>query len=236
MTSIKGYPFPRSTGQRFSGALWTSSAICTINSASPMPSFVSDHSTTGHPLVLRVDASRTSFPTSATASASWASECSSTSHRLASTRRRRQVRRSTRAGRLGLLLPPRGVDRLLIASAGSIEFENDHPLIRTVRLRPGLVVCPSASTNRWRMQLLRRLFDIAVGRRRGPLVPNVEPLSIQCLHISDLVDALCLVLTHSVSGIFNIAAEPITSELLAARLGARLTKSTRSIRIPPATF
>ena len=113
------------------------------------------------------------------------------------------------------------------------KFETDHPLIRTVRLRTGLVVCPSAATNRWRMQLLKRLFAMTRTRRHGTMVPNVKPLSIQCLHISDLVDALCLVLTHSVNGIFNIAGEPITSELLAARIGARSTKSPRPIRIPP---
>jgi UDP-glucose 4-epimerase len=129
--------------------------------------------------------------------------------------------------------PPTGATSCLEAlQAAECErligrFETDHPLIRVFRLRPGVIVCPSAAEGRWRRALLKRLFAIANGRRRGPLVPNVEPLSIQCIEISDLVEALCLGLTRSVSGIFNIAAEPITSELLAARIGAR------SIRIPP---
>ena len=107
------------------------------------------------------------------------------------------------------------------------RFEADHPLIRVVRLRPAVIVGPSASEGRWRTALLKRVFALADRLRNGPLVPNVEPLSIQCIEISDLVEALCLALTRSVSGIFNIAAEPITSELLAARIGAR------QVRIPP---
>ena len=101
------------------------------------------------------------------------------------------------------------------------RFAADHPLIRVVRLRPGIIVCPSASHGRWRTLLLKRLFAVVNGRRQGPFVPNVEPLSIQCIHISDVVEALCLLLTRSVSGTFNVAAEPITSELLATRIGAR---------------
>ena len=94
------------------------------------------------------------------------------------------------------------------------RFEGDHPLIRVVGLRPGIIVCPLPPTNRRRTLLLKRLFVPVNGRRWGPLVPNVEPLSIQCVHISDLIEALCLVLTRSVNGTFNVAAEPITSELL----------------------
>jgi nucleoside-diphosphate-sugar epimerase len=110
------------------------------------------------------------------------------------------------------------------------RFEVDHPLIRVVRLRPGVIVCPPASEGRWRTALLKRLFAVANGRRRGSLVPNVEPLSIQCIEISDLVEALCLALTRSVSGIFNVAAEPITSQLLAERIGGT------QVRIPPRYF
>ena len=120
------------------------------------------------------------------------------------------------------------------------RFEADHPLIRVVRLRPGIVVCPSVSKHGWRMQLLKRLFAIANGRRRGPLVPDVEPLSIQCIHVSDLTEALCLALTRSVSGAFNVAAEPITSALAgnAARSQtnpdpATLPRETPDTRVPP---
>ena len=106
-------------------------------------------------------------------------------------------------------------------------LETDHPLIRVVRLRPAMIVCPSAPKSRWRINLLKRLWVVANTLRQGPLLPNVEPLSIQCIHISDLVGALCLGLTRSVAGSFNVAAEPMTSALLAAHIGAR------QIRIPP---
>ncbi len=83
---------------------------------------------------------------------------------------------------------------------------------------------------RWRMLLLRKLVAILKKMRQWPLVPNVAPLSIQCIRVADLVEALCLALTRSVNGIFNVATEPITSELLAASIGAR------QIRIPPRYF
>ena len=110
------------------------------------------------------------------------------------------------------------------------RFEAAHPLIRVVRLRPGFIVDSPVSKVRWRMLLLRKLVAILKKMRQWPLVPNVAPLSIQCIRVADLVEALCLALTRSVNGIFNVATEPITSELLAASIGAR------QIRIPPRYF
>ena len=103
-------------------------------------------------------------------------------------------------------------------------FEAHHPLIRVVRLRTGMVVCPNLDRPatigrkilRWMNEPHRRWF-----------VPDLGPYVVQCVHVDDFVSALCLALTQSVSGPFNVAADPITSDLLAELFGAR------KIRVAP---
>ena len=103
-------------------------------------------------------------------------------------------------------------------------FEAHHPLIRVVRLRAGMVVCPNLDRPatigrkilRWMNEPHRRWF-----------VPDLGPYVVQCVHVDDFVSALCLALTQSVSGPFNVAADPITSDLLAELFGAR------KIRVAP---
>ncbi|KAB8196657.1 NAD-dependent epimerase/dehydratase family protein [Nonomuraea phyllanthi] len=106
-------------------------------------------------------------------------------------------------------------------------FENDHPGIRVVRMRPGFIFQRAASTEQ------RRLFGGPfVPRRliragRVPFVPEIPGLRLQVLHAEDAAEAYRLAVTKDVRGPFNIAAEPVLDPPdLAKLLGAR------TVRVP----
>ncbi len=88
-------------------------------------------------------------------------------------------------------------------------FEQGHPEVRTVRLRPALIFKADAATE------IRRLF-------MGPLLPSpllraewlpVFPfprgLRTQAVHCADVGEAYRLAATRPVRGAFNIAADPV---------------------------
>ena len=103
------------------------------------------------------------------------------------------------------------------------RFEEHHPLIRVVRLRAGVVVSPTHRPATIGTRILRVMTD----PHRRHFVPDVGPYVLQCVHVDDFVSALCLGLTQSVNGPFNIAADPITSDLLAVLFAAK------KVRIAP---
>jgi UDP-glucose 4-epimerase len=89
------------------------------------------------------------------------------------------------------------------------RFQEEHPDVRTVRLRPALIFKREAATG------IRRLF-------MGPLLPNrlVRPdilpalpyprgLQTQAVHSLDVGHAYRLAVVKTVQGAFNIAAEPV---------------------------
>lgn len=101
-------------------------------------------------------------------------------------------------------------------------FENDHPGIRVVRMRPGFIFKREAATEQ------RRLFaGPLVPRRlirpgRIPFVPDIPGLRLQALHADDAGEAFRLAVTRPVSGAFNLAADPVLDPAELARLlGAR---------------
>jgi UDP-glucose 4-epimerase len=109
------------------------------------------------------------------------------------------------------------------------HFQEDHPEVRTVRLRPALTFKDQAATG------VRRLFI-------GPLLPNrlVRPgvlpvlpyprgLRTQAVHSLDVGHAYRLAATRPVSGAFNIAAEPVLDAALIAR-----APGARPLQLPPA--
>jgi UDP-glucose 4-epimerase len=98
------------------------------------------------------------------------------------------------------------------------EFEDHHPLIRAVRLRTGVIVCPARDRPATIGTRILRMMN-APQRRR--FVPDFGPYALQCVHVDDFVNALCLALTQSVNGPFNVAADPITSDLLAELFAAK---------------
>src|SRR3954452_16054325 len=103
------------------------------------------------------------------------------------------------------------------------RFEAEHPGVRVVRLRPGLIFQREAASE------IRRLFagpllpSPLIRRGLVPIVPRVERLRFQAVHSHDVGSAYALaVVTESARGAFNIAAEPVLDpDVLAEALGAR---------------
>ena len=96
------------------------------------------------------------------------------------------------------------------------RLEAAHPLIRVIRLRAGLIACPTAGIRR--MTLLgRRIVATAL---RARCVPDLGPHVLQIVHVADLAQAFCLAVTQSALGSFNITAGPISSDLVAQNVGA----------------
>ena len=102
------------------------------------------------------------------------------------------------------------------------SFEREHPDIRVVRLRPGLIFKREAASG------VRRLFagpllpSPLVAPARIQFVPDIPRLRFQAVHSLDVGDAYRRTLVSDVRGAFNIAAEPVLDPVaLATALGAR---------------
>ena len=102
-------------------------------------------------------------------------------------------------------------------------FEGDHPDVRVVRLRPGLIFKREAATG------IRRLFagPFLPGSlvRPGliPVVPRIPGLRFQAVHSDDVGNAYRLAATREgARGAYNIAADPVLDpDVLGRLLGAR---------------
>ncbi|HEV7897588.1 MAG TPA: NAD-dependent epimerase/dehydratase family protein [Planosporangium sp.] len=100
--------------------------------------------------------------------------------------------------------------------------EADHPDLRVVRLRPGLVFQREVGTeiSRYFLGPLAPVWLLRYGRL--PLVPRNDRLRMQAEHADDLADAYARALLGDARGPFNIAADPVlTPELVASRLHGR---------------
>jgi UDP-glucose 4-epimerase len=106
-------------------------------------------------------------------------------------------------------------------------FEREHPQVRIVRLRPGLIFKRSAASG------IRRLFvgpfvpRLLLRPRLVPAVPDIPGLRFQAVHTADVASAYRQAILRDVRGAFNIAAEPV---LDAERL-ARIFEARR-VRMP----
>jgi UDP-glucose 4-epimerase len=108
------------------------------------------------------------------------------------------------------------VERLLDA------FERDHPSVRVVRLRPGLIFQRGAASE------IRRLFagpflpSRLVAPKWIPIVPRHPRLRFQAVHADDVADAYRRAVVGDARGAVNVAADPILDgEALGRLLGAR---------------
>ena len=108
------------------------------------------------------------------------------------------------------------VERLLDA------FEREHPGVRVVRLRPGLIFQRGAASE------IRRLFagpflpSRCVDPRWIPVVPRHPRLRFQAVHADDVADAYRRAILGDARGAFNVAAEPVLDgEALGRLLHAR---------------
>jgi nucleoside-diphosphate-sugar epimerase len=102
------------------------------------------------------------------------------------------------------------------------RFEAEHPDIRVVRLRPGLIFKREAGSG------LRRLFlgplvpTSLMTPAAIPVVPDVDGLRFQAVHSVDVAEAYRLAVVTDVRGAFNIAADPVLDPAtLAKLLGAK---------------
>jgi nucleoside-diphosphate-sugar epimerase len=101
-------------------------------------------------------------------------------------------------------------------------FEREHPDVRVVRLRPGLIFQRGAASE------IRRLFagpflpSRLVAPRWIPVVPRHPRLRFQAVHADDVADAYRRAIVGDARGAFNIAAEPVLDgEALGRLLDAR---------------
>ncbi len=106
----------------------------------------------------------------------------------------------------------------------------EHPDVRFVRMRPGLVFSRDAAGD------VRRYFlgGLVPTRLLAPpmikFLPAVAGLSLQIVHSSDVGEAFRLALSSDVSGAFNLAADPvIDSEALSVLLGAKMIRLPASV-------
>ena len=102
------------------------------------------------------------------------------------------------------------------------RFEDEHPEVRSVRLRPALIFKRDAASG------IRRLFagPLLPGRLVQPslipIVPDVQRLVFQAVHSHDVGEAFRLALLDDATGPYNLAAEPVIApDELARALEAR---------------
>lgn len=107
------------------------------------------------------------------------------------------------------------------------RVEADHPGLRVVRMRPGLVFRREAATEVRRL-FAGRLFPPPLARpARLRVLPDVPGLILQAVHGSDVADAFARAVRTPVRGAFNVAAEPpLEAAVVARALGAR------TVRVP----
>jgi UDP-glucose 4-epimerase len=103
------------------------------------------------------------------------------------------------------------------------DLEADHPHVRVVRLRPGLIFQRDAASEIRRFFLGPLVPNRLLRRALLPVVPDTDRLSFQAVHADDVAEAYRRVIAErDVRGAFNIAAEPLMDATELARvLGAR---------------
>jgi nucleoside-diphosphate-sugar epimerase len=103
------------------------------------------------------------------------------------------------------------------------SLEREHPSLRVVRLRPGLIFKREAATG------IRRLFggpfipSPLVRPELIPVVPRIARLRFQAVHSLDVGDAYRrAIVSENARGAYNVAAEPVLDpDELGRILGAR---------------
>jgi UDP-glucose 4-epimerase len=102
------------------------------------------------------------------------------------------------------------------------RFASEHPQVRVVRLRPGLIFKRGAASEIKRYFLGRLVPSLAIRRGALPVLPAPPGLRVQAVHADDVADAYRRAVLSDVRGAFNIAADPVLgADELAGLLGAR---------------
>ncbi len=111
-------------------------------------------------------------------------------------------------------------------------LEGDHPGLRVVRMRPGLIFKRAAATEIRRLFVGPLLPRAILRSQLTPVSPAVPGLLFQVVHCDDVGDAYRRAVVGDAVGPFNLAADPVIgSDELAELLHARPVKvSSRVLR------
>jgi UDP-glucose 4-epimerase len=109
------------------------------------------------------------------------------------------------------------------------RVEREHPSLRVVRLRPGLIFSREAASEIRRLFIGPLLPSALVHPSLIPIVPQLPGFAFQCLHSADVADAYARAVRSEARGAFNVAAEPVLDADGLARL-----LHARAVSIPAA--
>src|SRR5438045_7606910 len=88
-------------------------------------------------------------------------------------------------------------------------FEEHHPEVRVVRLRPSILSQRAMGTEAMRLFTGRLVPRRLVSPGRIPIVPDLPRLRFQVTHTDDVADAYRRAILRDVRGPFNVAADPV---------------------------
>jgi UDP-glucose 4-epimerase len=108
------------------------------------------------------------------------------------------------------------------------SFEAEHPAIRVVRLRPGLLLKGDAASEVVRLFLGPFVPPTVLGHRLVPVFPRARRLRFQVAHALDAGEAFARAAVRPVRGAFNVAAEPVLDGPAIARI-----LEARLVPVPP---
>jgi len=97
------------------------------------------------------------------------------------------------------------------------QIEADHPQLRVVRLRPGLIFQRAVGTEISRYFAGPLLPAWLLRPQWLPFIPSHPALRMQAVHADDVADAYARAVLSDVHGAFNIAAGPVLDPQVAAR-------------------
>jgi nucleoside-diphosphate-sugar epimerase len=107
---------------------------------------------------------------------------------------------------------------------------SNHPALRIVALRPGLIFQRGAASEIQRLFLGPLFPRAAANPRLIGVLPLPRGLAVQAVHAEDVAEAYALAVTRSdVRGALNVAAEPVLDATTLAE-----TLAARTVTVPPA--
>lgn len=96
------------------------------------------------------------------------------------------------------------------------RVEPDHPMLRIIRLRPGLIFQRDVGTEIGRYFAGPLLPARLLRSGRIPVIPSHPGLRMQAVHADDVADAYARAVLSDVRGAFNVAAGPVLDPAVAA--------------------
>lgn len=111
------------------------------------------------------------------------------------------------------------------------RFESEHPDVRVVRLRKGLIFKRESASGIRRLFLGPLVPGAVLHPSRIPVVPRTDGLRFQAVHADDVAEAYRLaILRAEARGAYNVAADPVLDpDSLARIIGARAVPLPRAV-------